>query len=403
MSTMPVSIGSSDLRIARTPMLFAQSVGFFFVFRVALNFLFFQSNPVTGSKLTIAVDLALLFAAIFFTAGDRRPHTRPLARTAPLRWILAFLGFSLASIAWTGAESVFAALAYWMGMAADVVIVLLLLRHDVIHTANEIMKGMVVGAAALALIAWCSPATQDLRLGNDEFLHPNTLGLEFGIATLVAQYLAPRGTVWKSLTIALGVTLVRTLSKTAIIAFVIAESWYLMHSRHMRRKAKFQLAAVALIVVACFWSLLTAYIDVYNSTGSGNQAETLTGRTVIWGLTVSMGLEKPWFGHGVYSFKSLMPAFGDFQAVHAHNEFLQQFFEYGLAGVVIVLGLYWSIYRDARRAPVGQLRTLCLSLLIFALIRGLADTTNFGLSYPIWLITALSLSLARPESAEARP
>jgi O-antigen ligase len=171
----------------------------------------------------------------------------------------------------------------------------------------------------------------------------------------------------------------------------------------MSRKAKFQLTAVALIVIACFWSLLTAYIDVYNSTGSGNQAETLTGRTVIWALTLSMGSEKPWFGHGVYSFRSLMPAFGNFQAVHAHNEILQQFFEYGLTGVIIVIGLYWSIYRQARRAPASHLRTLCLALLIFAVFRGLADTTNFGLSYHIWLIVALSLSLAQPDIAEVRP
>jgi O-antigen ligase len=403
MSTMPLPIGSSGVRIARSPMLFAGSIGFFFVFRVALNFLFFQSNPVTGTKLTIALDLAFIFAAIFATTGDHA-IAQPFPRTAPVRWIFALLAFSLASIMWTGAESTVAALAYWVGMAADIVIVLLLLRHgDAVHITDGILKGMVWGAAALALVAWCSPATSDLRLGNDEFLHPNTLGLELGIATLIAQYLAPRGTLWKGFSIALGVTLLRTLSKTAIIAFLIAEAWYLMQSKHMSRKAKFQLTAVALIVIACFWSLLTAYIDVYNSTGSGNQAETLTGRTVIWALTLSMGSEKPWFGHGVYSFRSLMPAFGNFQAVHAHNEILQQFFEYGLTGVIIVIGLYWSIYRQARRAPASHLRTLCLTLLIFAVFRGLADTTNFGLSYPIWLITALSVSVAQPDIAEVRP
>jgi O-antigen ligase len=101
-------------------------------------------------------------------------------------------------------------------------------------------------------------------------------------------------------------------------------------------------------------------------------------------------------GHGIYSFKTLVPAFGTFQAVHAHNELLQQFFEYGLAGVVIVAGVYWSFYRQALRAPASELRTLALTVLLFALVRGLADTIIFGLSYPLWLLTALSLYLAQP-------
>ena len=280
-------------------------------------------------------------------------------------------------------------------MATDVAIVLLLLRGgDVKDYTEGLMKGAVWGAATLAVIAWCSPVTPDLRLGNDIFLHPNILGLEIGIATLIAQHFAPRAARWKWLGIALAITLLRTLSKTAIIAFVIAECWYLAQNKKMTRKAKSALCAAALLVVASFWNLLNSYVDVYNSAGTGNQLETLTGRTALWAVAFSMSLERLWFGHGIYSFRALIPAFGDFEAVHAHNEFLQQFFDYGLAGVLIVAGIYWSFCRQAWRAPASELRTLALTLLLFALVRGLTDTTNFGLSYPLWLLTALSLCLA---------
>lgn len=257
------------------------------------------------------------------------------------------------------------------------------------------MKGAVWGAIALALIAWCSPTTEDLRLGNDAFLHPNTLGLEIGIATLLAQYLASRAALSKWCGIALAITLLRTLSKTAIVAFVVAECWYLVQSRSMTRKAKLWIGATALLVIASFWSLLSAYIDVYNNTGSGNQAETLTGRTILWTVAFSMGLEKPWLGHGIYSLKALIPSFGAFEPVHAHNEVLQQFFEFGIVGLAIAAGVYWSFYRLARRAQHGELRLLALSLLIFALLHGLTDTVPFGLSYPLWLLTALSLCLVQ--------
>jgi O-antigen ligase len=173
-----------------------------------------------------------------------------------------------------------------------------------------------------------------------------------------------------------------------------------MQNKQMTRKAKVYLSVGGLLVIASFWGVLTTYIDVYSNTGSGNQVETLTGRTVLWAVAFSMSMQKPWLGHGIYSFKSLIPALGAFQAVHAHNELLQQFFEYGLAGVVIVVGVYWSFYRQARRAPISQLRSLALTLLIFALMRGLTDTIQFGLSYPLWLLAALSLCLSRPRTVK---
>ena len=116
-----------------------------------------------------------------------------------------------------------------------------------------------------------------------------------------------------------------------------------------------------------------------------------------------MSLEKPWLGHGIYSFKALIPAFGDFQAVHAHNEFLQQFFEYGLVGVVVATGVYWAIYWQARRAPASDRRTLTLTLFVFALLHGLTDTVPFGLSYPLWLLTTLSVCIASSSVEAHRP
>jgi O-antigen ligase len=402
MSTLILPIESGVVDALDRPRFFPGVVGFYFVFRVCLTFLFFQADPVMGTIVNIAIDLALLYGAVLYSAEDQTYVRHSILQTPPIRWIVALLALSLISVQWTGAQSLVAALAYWMGMAADVAIVLQLLRHsEAVSCTQGIMKGMVWGAVVLSLVAWCAPATPDLRLGNDAFLHPNTLGLEIGIATLIAQYLAHRGARWKWLGIALAITLLRTLSKTAIIAFVIAECWYLMQNKQMTRKIKMRIGAAALLVVACFWGLLSSYIDVYNNTGSGNQAETLTGRTVLWTVAFSIGMEKPWFGHGLYSFKALIPAFGTFEPVHAHNELLQQFFEFGITGVVIAVGVYWSFYRQARRAMASDLRTLALTLLLFSSLRGLTDTTNFGLSYPLWLLTALSICLIRSVIVEA--
>jgi exopolysaccharide production protein ExoQ len=403
MATLPLHIKSEGISIATRSAIFPGMIGFYFVFRTCLTFLFFQADPVTGTIVSITAGLALLYGAVLYSSGiASRSYLSPL-RIPTIRWIALLLCYSLASVMWTGAQSTINAFIYWVGMMADVAIVLLLMRHGEARSiAESLMKGFVWGAVALSVVAWCSPANAELRLGNDQFLHPNTLGLEIALALLIAQYFAPRGAQWKWLSIALAITLLRTLSKTSIIAFAVAECWFLMCSHTISRKAKVQIGVATLGAIAAFWNLFSSYIEIYNNTASGNQLETLTGRTALWAVAVAMGMEKPWFGHGIYSFKALIPTFGDFEPVHAHNELIQQFFEYGVVGLVIAIGLHWVFYRMAQRAAPGDLRALALTLLFFALVHGLTDTVPFGFSYPLWLMTGLSLCLATPSIREAQ-
>jgi hypothetical protein len=395
MTARIATIGAGEAMAQHRAPFFPGIVGFYFVFRAGLTFLFFQDAAVTGTAVAIGIGLALAYGAILYSTEDEAQLPMSLSRVRPVQWIFAMLGLSLASLMWTAAVSRGVALTYWAGMAADVAIALLLLRHgDAERTTEGLMQGAVWGAVVLAMVAWCAPTTEDLRLGNDAFLHPNTLGLEIGLATLMAQYFAARATLWKWVSAGLAITLLRTLSKTAILAFVVAECWVLMQHKGMTRRAKMWIAAVALVVIASFWGVLSAYVDAYSNTGGGNQVETLTGRTVLWAAAFSMSMERPWLGHGIYSFKALIPAFGSFEAVHAHNEALMQFFEYGAVGVVLAAGVYWSFYRLASRSRRSELRTLSLGLLMFTLVRGLTDTVSFGLSFPLWLLVALSICLA---------
>jgi exopolysaccharide production protein ExoQ len=403
MGALTLSMRREEANSGARPLVFPAVVGFFFAFRIGLTFVFFQATPVLGSTVSIGIDLALLFGAILYSAKAQRIAASRLRATTPVRWVLALIAFALFSLLWTGAQSVAAAAAYWAGMAADVVIILLLLREtDAERYTRALMKGTVWGALIVALVAWCSPVTVELRLGNDVFLHPNTLGMETGIAALIAQYLAQRSDPrWKWPAIALAMTLLRTLSKTSIVAFAVAETWYLLRNSDMSRTAKRRIAIAALLMIAGFWGVATSYFEIYNNTGLGDQAETLTGRTFIWASALQIGMEKPWLGHGIYSFRSLMPAFGDFVAMHAHNEWIQLFFEFGVAGVAMAAGVYASFYRQSRRAPASELKMLALALLIFALLHGLTDTVPLGLSFPLWLMAALSICLERRASARA--
>jgi exopolysaccharide production protein ExoQ len=374
-------------------------LGFFFAFRGCLTFLFFQADPVAGSAVTVLLGLLLLTATIFCSAGTKVPAAESGMEPSTAKWVIAFLGLTALSLSWSDTPSYLAATGYWTGLAADVSIVWWVCHHhDPIQVTLSMMKGFVWGTCIVAIIAWVSPVTADLRLGNEDFLHPNPLGWQFALATVFSQYLSHRQRLWRWMSIAMAVSLLRTLSKTSIAAFAIGETFYVLHESRINRRARIQIGLVAAAVVFYFWGLLDAYADIYATEGSS--PETLTGRTILWTRTLGMALEKPWLGYGLHSFHTDIPALGTFEPWHAHNELLQQFFAYGAAGVIVVSGMYLSFYKQARRTPSLGAKTLAMTILIMAIIRGIADTDRFDLSLPLWLLTLLSLSLARRTISE---
>jgi exopolysaccharide production protein ExoQ len=370
--------------------LLSAATGFFFAFRVCLTFLWFQNEPQTGTIVLLALSLALLTFAMLFSISSLVPV--PTAyRTVPIRWAAAFLGFCFVSLLWSEAP-IEAAAGYWLSWAADVATVWFLLRDvDPEVKGAAIMKGFVSGACIVAIIAWVIPAAVDLRLGDLDFLHPNVLGFVFSIATLLAIHLAHETTLWRWPALFLACTLLRTISKSSIFAFLIAFSVYLIRDSVLSRKIKIRLAIVAGLILASLSGLLEAYFTTYTA---GTDPETLTGRTFIWAVSLEYALKKPILGYGFYSYRFIIPRFGTFEAQQAHNELLQQFFSFGAIGVLLTIGVYWTFFRQIRRAPASSLKTLAGTILLLALVRGLTDTQIYDFSYPLWLLTMLSILLA---------
>ena len=371
-------------------------VGLFFSFRLFVMLLsvrLFGTDPQTGSEVSLMLNYLLLFVVALLSLGAAKRTFGSMLRLPSIRWVMLYVVFSGCSLLWTVAVSVPAAIAYWCGMVADVAIVVLLLRAEPTRESiHAVIKGYVWGACAVAIIAWLLPAQSDLRLGDEDLLGANQIGYLCAFAFFFAQYLIQqKAGKWGVAAILLGVTLLRSLSKTTIAAFLLAEAFLLMRDKSMSRKTKLLLITAAVVIVAAFSSLLLSYFDIYSNTG--NSPETLTGRVSIWALVLDEAITQPWFGHGFHSVWKVIPPFGDFEARHAHNELLQQFYAYGAAGICMMVGLYGSFYRQIRRFATGSLRTFCFALLIFVLIRGLADTEVFDFSFPLWAIVMFSLLL----------
>jgi len=289
-------------------------------------------------------------------------------------------------------------------MAADVCIVLLLVcTLPAGEGAHSLMRGFIAGACLLALIAWIMPGQEDLRLGDLDYFNTNQIGNLCAMAVFMAQFLLSRkdGT-WKVTIAFLTITLLRSLSKTTIIAFVVAETFLLIYDKSLSRKTKTAIIAGAVLLILVFAGLIGSYFDVYTTTG--NQAETLTGRTGIWLYTLNESLEKPWIGNGIDAMWKVFPPFGrdQFEARHAENELLQQFFAYGLAGVLLLIGLYGSLFRRILRQPQGTSKAILIGIMLFVLVRGLAEAEPFDLLLPLWMITLIS-SVVDPAMEPVQP
>jgi O-antigen ligase len=368
------------------------AIGFYFSFRVAIVLLtvrLFLQDAQTGVAAGLVCNYLLLVVVSFVSLGPPVCRLRSMVR-GPVWWVLAFLGFSGISLLWSSTASLAAAAAFWCAMGADVAILVLLLRNgSADETGQALMRGFIWGTCAFAAIAWLLPAQSDLRLGDEELLGPNQIGYSCAFACFLAQYLmSRRGRLWGFPAAFLAITLLRSLSKTTIVAFIAAEAFILLRDRSMTRTRKLVLLGLALVILFAFQGLIASYYTIY--TNAGSQAETLTGRLGIWAYFVTEAAQKPWIGHGFHSVWKVVPPFGPFEARHAHNELLQQFYAYGAAGIILVAGLYTSVFLQIRRLPRGPVKTFFHGLLIFVLVRGLADTEPFDLSLPLWFVCLIA-------------
>jgi exopolysaccharide production protein ExoQ len=257
------------------------------------------------------------------------------------------------------------------------------------------MKGFIWSSCLLALAGWLLPTQADLRLGDEQFFNTNEIGNLCAFAVFFAQFLTRQNEgKWRFAKFFLVITLIRSLSKTTLVAFLVSECFLLVMDRSMRRKTKILLLTSAIFLIFAFWGLFEAYYDVY--TTAGNQAETFTGRIAIWLYVLAAVTDHPWsiwIGHGFDSWWRVVPPFGNemFEARHAENEFLQQLYAYGLAGVILLAAVYGSLFRQLRKLQRNPTKILFLSFLIFILVRGLAEADAFDLLLPLWSIVVISV------------
>ena len=382
-------------------------VGFFFSFRLSIVLIsvgLFGTEPSVGTAVSLGLDMLLLTFVCFGSLGATHCTLSSMLRLWSVRWVAIFLALSCCSLMWSDTASLLTSTAYWCGLVADVAIMVLLLRSDsTLRVSHSLMKGFIWSACCLAILAWIMPTQPDLRLGDEQFFNTNEIGNLCALAIFFAQFLMRRKDgQWRAALFLLVVTLFRSLSKTTLVAFLVSESFLMIQDRSIRRKTKIILIFLVIVIILIFWGLFESYYDIYTTTG--NQSETLTGRTAIWLYVVNAVQDHPWtlwIGHGFDSWWNVVPPFGSgrFEARHAENEFLQQFYAYGVLGVIMLGGLYGSLYRQVRSLGREPIRILFQSILLFTLVRGLAEADPFDLLLPLWAVMMISFLVQKVDNS----
>ncbi|WP_213803342.1 O-antigen ligase family protein [Granulicella sp. dw_53] len=372
-------------------------VGFFASSRISIVLFttrILGTEPSTGAAISIVLNVLLLTFVWFDVFGSSRRTFRTILRLPSVRWVLAFILFSGCSLIWSETVSLQNSLAYWGDLVADVAIVFLLLRtREITVVSHSLMKGFITSTCCLAVVAWLMPTQADLRLGDEDFFNTNQIGNLCALSIFLAQYLMRRKEGrWGLATFFLIITLLRSLSKTTLVAFFVSEIYLVLRDRSMSRRTKVLLMIAAVLLILVFWGLFESYYDIY--TVDSNQAETLTGRTAIWLFVLNSMVDHPWnlwIGHGFDSMWKVIPPFGPdrFEPRHAENELLQQFYAYGAVGIILFIGLYGSLYRQIRKMVRSPTKMLFLSLMLFIVVRGLAEAESFDLLLPLWFIVLM--------------
>lgn len=213
----------------------AFAIGFFFSFRLSIVLLsvrVFGSEPSTGAAVNLALGLVLLVFVCFDRFGSAQPSFSSMLLLPSIQWVFAFVAISLCSFAWSETASPLNSAAYWSGLATDVAIMIVLLRSgSAVRELHSLMKGFIWSTCVLALVAWMMPVQADLRLGDEQFFNTNEIGNLCAVTIFFAQYLARKGDGrWGHAILFLAVSLLRSLSKSTLIAFLLSEGFLIIQT-----------------------------------------------------------------------------------------------------------------------------------------------------------------------------
>ncbi|WP_087722642.1 O-antigen ligase family protein [Pandoraea sp. PE-S2T-3] len=312
------------------------------------------------------------------------------------------------------------------------VLVFLGLRHIASIIPRWIDLTFGLGAISAAFMALYSTAETLAPRAESTFLNPIHFGdiaLLLGVLSVVSIHWLARDRFWLVIFKLIGgaagcYASWASQSRGGWVALpVLLVIWLLCrpHSANLKRRAV--IAGVAVVLVAS--SFLSSTVrDRFNNIHSdlaslsAGQADTSIGiRLELWKTAVKLIRENPWTGLGAHGYRNAMPAMAaagdltpmaaDYGKGEVHNQILAYFADYGLLGLLAILGVYLGpayffirvgALQPRRREQRAALMGL-MTAVSFAVFGLTVETFNLKVTVAFYAtMLALLAALAYPDS-----
>jgi O-antigen ligase len=307
---------------------------------------------------------------------------------------ILFLAWSGLSLLWTPAPA--SSVGYYLSYVVQALISYMLCRlYPLRDVFRNVFKGTAYAAAISTLLALVLTDYSGGRLGT-ELGSFGTIATSACLGIMAVLYLRLNRDIEKGIAIIFVISMLLalylTFGKTEIIALAVAGVVYVLCAPGTWRRRSIRISRMAL-GVALALIVLSPKIASYQSLGGGATAETLTGRTVLWGLTYKQIASGPFIrGFGILALREMgpNPFSGTVHVAHAHDEFLQLWFNFGLVGVALVFGSYFALaYASVKtlKQRGGSAAILVLCAVVWCLVKGITEGSPAFCILPIpWLL-----------------
>jgi len=349
---------------------------------------FFPENLylVSAANALTSVFLGLLFLSVWLS----KPVVRPVSLVA--KWMFLYIGwvtfasFFFSPYVWDNWFKTAGLLASSASLLTSMLLGSRLLdsRYALIVAGRAYVLGTLTTTAGLLLTG-----VDSLRFGNEELLHPNSLGFLYGssLCFLLTLPLYHIQLIRSALIVIFAILLVLSFSKTSIIGTLLAWLASAIFQRGLRRVGYLvSLLIVGSVVFLSLQSYVQQQVEAYVS--QVGFIETLTGRTNLWSWTLEMVKDRLWVGYGFGTFREVFAPYSldlgfVVPIVHAHNAWLDALFAGGVVGMAIfsasMLLAAGTIFRVARRLAGAGPSLFLVTIATFVLVRGLTEgALNLG-------------------------
>jgi exopolysaccharide production protein ExoQ len=363
----------------------------------------------------VQVVWMIIYLVTFFLLATRWQYAVQVAARHMLLWVL--VGIALISVLWSDVPEItlrqgvalIGTTAFGLYFAA---------RYKMSEQLRLLGWALAIAAVlslvfALALPSYGVQSDIDGQGWRGIYSHKNTLGSIMALSTMVFLLLAltsrkRRWVAGAGLILSFGLVILSNSVSGLVVCVLLSALLPVYRALRWRitLAVPFLISAWLLGGGVVMWGLYNAETIL----GALGRDITLTGRTNLWPLVITMISQRPWLGYGYSGFWEADKgayfsfALNGFQPTSAHNGFLDLWLQLGLLGVLVfVLSFLLAFLRAAAWARLSKATEGLwpLMYLTFMLLHSMSESSILIRNDIYWtLYAAVVLSLpARQDSA----